>query len=97
MALCYPSQVSHYTRNVIFEDVRVKLFQPIDLFFRHIMSYMCYKCKKKKKKKERKQKKWESRNSSRFRDKKKLVHVIGHFRVPLCLCFKTSLSAKPLL
>ena len=24
-------------------------------------------------------------------------HVIGHFRVPLCLCFKASLSAKPLL
>ena len=22
-------------------------------------------------------------------------HLIGHFRVPLCLCFKASLSAKP--
>ena len=24
-------------------------------------------------------------------------HTIGHFRVPLCLCFKASLSAKPFL
>ena len=24
-------------------------------------------------------------------------HRIGHFRVPLCLCFKASLSAKPFL
>ena len=24
-------------------------------------------------------------------------NTIGHFRVPLCLCFKASLSAKPFL
>ena len=24
-------------------------------------------------------------------------HPIGHFRIPLCLCFKASLSSKPLL
>ena len=27
----------------------------------------------------------------------KIASKIGHFRVPLCLCFKASLSAKPLL
>ena len=30
---CYSFQVSHYTRNVIFEEVRAKLFQSIDIFF----------------------------------------------------------------
>ena len=26
-----------------------------------------------------------------------MAKLIGHFRVPLCLCFKASLSAKPFL
>ena len=30
-------------------------------------------------------------NASRMQ----MAPLIGHFRVPLCLCFKTSLSAKP--
>ena len=25
------------------------------------------------------------------------THLIGHFQVPLCLCFKTSLSVKPFI
>ena len=32
MSLCYFSLVSHYTRNAVFEDVRVKIFQEIYFF-----------------------------------------------------------------
>ena len=40
---------------------------------------------------------WESQTLSYLLINFKVIKLIGHFRVPLCLGFKASLSAKPFL